>query len=67
MFGKPGPDIEMLTIEEAAKLLTISTATLRRLQQSRVIRFIRVGRGVRFVRNDVIAYLESRRVEPITK
>jgi excisionase family DNA binding protein len=59
------PAIDLLTVEEVAGLLKISIPTVRRLQQQRRIPFVKVGGCVRFAVNDLVAYLEKRRVEAI--
>jgi excisionase family DNA binding protein len=56
---------ELLTIPEVAALLKISVPTVRRLQQRRQIPFVKVGGCVRFVRTDIAAYLDKRRVGAI--
>jgi len=56
------PAIELLTIAEVAQLLTISIPSVRRLQQRRLIPFIKVGGSVRFTKSDIIAYLNKRRI-----
>jgi excisionase family DNA binding protein len=58
-------DLELLTIPEVATLMRISAPTVRRLQQQRKIPFFKVGGRVRFMRSDVVAYLEKRRVGSI--
>ncbi|MGY3388322.1 excisionase family DNA binding protein [Bradyrhizobium sp. USDA 3311] len=58
-------DVELLNITEVAKLLSISTSSVRRLQQGRRIPFIKVGGSVRFSKEDVRAYLAKQRVEPV--
>lgn len=57
--------VELLTVAEVAGLLKVSVPTVRRLQQQRRLPFIKVGRGVRFAKSDVAAYVERRRVESI--
>jgi excisionase family DNA binding protein len=52
-----GPVIELLTVPEAAALLKISVPGLRRLQQRRLIPFIKVGGSVRFAKADLASYL----------
>jgi excisionase family DNA binding protein len=59
------PTIELLTIAEVARLLKISIPSIRRLQQRRLIPFFKVGGSVRFTRNDIISYLEKKRIETI--
>ena len=56
-------EIELLTIKEVAGLLKVSEPTVRRLQQSRSIPFIKVGGCVRFSKGDIISYLQRMRVE----
>jgi len=56
---------ELLTVAEAAAMLRISMAGMRRLQQRRLIPFIKVGGSVRFAKCDLVAYLRKRRVEAI--
>jgi len=55
----------LMTIAEAARFLRVSISSLRRLQQGRHIPFIKVGGSVRFARNDLLAYIEKRRVRPV--
>ena len=55
----------LLTIPEVAELLRISVPSVRRLQQLRLIPFFKVGNGIRFIRNDIMTYLEKNRVEAI--
>lgn len=55
-------DIELLTINEVAKLLRVSPMTIRRLQGVQ-IPFIKVGGAVRFAKNDIIEYLKRARIE----
>jgi excisionase family DNA binding protein len=59
------PKIELLTISEAARLLTVSISSVRRLMEKRAIRFTKVGGCIRFFKSDLLAYLEKQRVEPI--
>lgn len=54
--------LELLTVAEAAALLRISVVGVRRLQQKRLVPFIKVGGRVRFDRNDLLQYLERCRV-----
>jgi excisionase family DNA binding protein len=59
------PASELLTIAEVAKLFKISVSSVRRLQQQRRIPFIKIGGSVRFVRDDIVSYVERERVESI--
>lgn len=55
----------LLTISEVAGLLKISPSGVRRLQQQRRIPFLKVGGGVRFLKEDIRSYLSAQRVEVI--
>jgi excisionase family DNA binding protein len=55
----------LLTIHDVAELLKLSVSTVRRLQRQRKIPFVKVGGSVRFVRSDLAAYLDGRRVSAI--
>jgi excisionase family DNA binding protein len=59
------PSSGLLTISDVAELLKLSASTVRRLQRQRKIPFIKVGGSVRFVKGDLAAYLERRRVSAI--
>lgn len=59
------PAVELLTIAEAAGWLKISITGMRRLQQQRLVPFFKVGGSIRFSKDDITSYLESRRVEAI--
>jgi len=64
MSIESGPSLELLTIPEVARLLTISVPSVRRLQQ-RHIPFFKVGGRIRFERSDIVAYLQKRRMHSI--
>ena len=55
----------LLTVQQTAEFLTVSVATVRRLQQGGRIPFHKIGGGVRFNARDLLAYLARQRVEPI--
>ena len=57
---------ELLSTRQAARVLAISASGMRRLQQNRRIRFIKIGRSVRFSRKDLDAYIAGGRIEAIT-
>ena len=59
------PELDLLTIPEVADLLKISIPTVRRLQDQRRIPFTKIGGSVRFIRDDVVAYVQQERVESI--
>jgi excisionase family DNA binding protein len=59
------PPVELLTINEVAKLFKISESGVRRLQQNREIPFIKIGGSVRFAKSDLMTYLQRERVESI--
>lgn len=61
----PHQSAELLTLEEAAKFLTISKSGIRRLQHGRHLPYFKVGGSVRFARCDLNAYLARRRVASV--
>lgn len=54
-----------MNVRELAQMLNVSVTSIRRLQQNRAIPFYRLPRGIRFAEADVIAYLNSVRVEAV--
>lgn len=52
-----------LTIEEAAEYLGVGPRMVRRLIHERRIPYVKLGRPVRLMPEDLDAYLEARRVE----
>jgi excisionase family DNA binding protein len=58
---------ELLTVPEVATLLRLSTTSVYRLVERRVIPFHRLPRGLRFNKKDVAAYLQACRVETVKK
>lgn len=60
-----GQTPELLTAADVAGLFNVSITSVRRLQQQRQIPFLKVGGSVRFLRSDIVQYLQKRRVEPI--
>lgn len=59
--------LKLLTVEDVALFLNISITSVRRMQQRRLVPFIKVGGSVRFLLTDLLSYLKKRRVEPIDK
>jgi excisionase family DNA binding protein len=58
-------DEQMLTVDQAAELLSMSAAHVRRLVHERRIAFHKLGRSVRLSRADLVAYAAAGRVEPL--
>jgi excisionase family DNA binding protein len=52
---------ELLSIEQVASLLSVSTKTVRRLIEREQLHFHRVGRVIRVSREDLRAYLNVMR------
>lgn len=57
------PESELLSIEEAAELMTISPRHLRNLMRGKQIAYIKLGRSLRFTRSDLAAAIDRMRVE----
>ena len=55
----------LLTTDELAAMLKISKRGVYRLVGLRRIRFHKLGRGLRFNKNDIMAYLQENRVDVI--
>jgi excisionase family DNA binding protein len=60
------PDDRLLTVAQAAELLSTSERFPRRLIAERRIRFVRVGRHVRIPESALRELLRAGTVEPIT-
>jgi excisionase family DNA binding protein len=60
------PADRLLTVSEAAAILSTSERFPRRLIEQRRIRFVRVGRHVRIPESALREFIESGLVEPIT-
>jgi excisionase family DNA binding protein len=63
-------DEDVLTYEEAARLLRVSERTLERWVSERAVPFVRLpvrGRwsGVRFLRSELLRWLEKRAQKPV--
>lgn len=58
------PTGELLTIDQAAKRMNMSTRHVRRLVAERRIAHHRLGRSIRLDSTDVDAYVAAGRVEP---
>jgi excisionase family DNA binding protein len=63
--ASPEPS-ELLTIEQAAERISMSTRYVRRLIAERRIVFYRLGRAVRIDPADLAAHITAGRIEPIT-
>jgi excisionase family DNA binding protein len=57
----------LISVDEAAERMGVSTRTVRRLVQQRRIRYLRFGRLIRLSIWDVDEFLSSVTVEPIEK
>lgn len=57
----------LLTVEEAAELLSTTPRFPRRLIAERRIRFTRVGRHVRIPESALRAFIDAGMVEPVTR
>lgn len=64
-FRTTGSGARMLTMDQAAQRIGVSTRTMRRLMSTRQIRFLRIGGLVRFQAGDVDAFLSECTVQPL--
>jgi excisionase family DNA binding protein len=55
------PDRLLLTPRQAAAALSISERTLWQLTRDRALPCVRIGRSVRYARNDLLAFIEGRK------
>lgn len=53
-------DTLLVTVEEAARLLSISTWMIRSLMSQRIIHKVRIGRSVRVRRSDLERLIETK-------
>jgi excisionase family DNA binding protein len=60
-------DSKLLTVDEAAECLGTSPRFVGRLIAERRIAFTRLGRKVRIVESDLIEFVASGRVEPLSR
>jgi excisionase family DNA binding protein len=64
----PTPPVEkLLTIGQAAEILSTSERFPRRLIEERRIRFVRVGRHVRIPESALHEFIAAGLVEPVTR
>ena len=64
-FRTTGSGAGMLTMDQAAQRIGVSTRTMRRLMSTRQIRFLRIGGLVRFQAGDVDAFLSECAVQAL--
>jgi excisionase family DNA binding protein len=62
----PGVTEEHYSVEEAAAYLNTKVRFVRRLISERRITFYKLGRHVRLKREDLEAFVQAGKVEPIT-
>jgi excisionase family DNA binding protein len=65
--GRVSESVKLYTVAQAAERLNTSVRFVRRLIADRRIAFVRLGRHVRLAEEDVAAFIEAGRVEPITR
>jgi excisionase family DNA binding protein len=56
---------DLLTVEEVAQMLRLTRKGVYSMVEARRIPFVRVSNRVRFLRCDVLRWLERQRVEPV--
>ncbi len=63
--GKNFGDYQFMTPDELSAFMKISKTTVYRFVESRILPFYRVSGSLRFRKQDVIAYLESKKTNAI--
>jgi len=56
--------MELLTVKQAAEMLTVSVGTVRNLLRRKELPSLRIGRQIRFVREDLERWIRLR-VRPV--
>lgn len=64
---QPQELVQLMTVQEAAKLLSVSVSTLYGWAWQRRIPFVKVGRALRFIRADLENFVQSHRFEARVK
>lgn len=59
--------LKLLSIDEVADILGISSVTVRRLKDGRKIPFYKIGGSIKFQMTDIQEYILSHRVDPINE
>ncbi len=67
MPSNGGHGEELLTVREAAKLLTISAKKLYRMAALGRVPHVRLGRSVRFRREDLERWIQQQSVHPLRR
>lgn len=57
----------LLSVEDVADLLDVSTVTVRRLKDARAIPFCKIGGSLRFLMADIEEYVKRCRVKSINE
>lgn len=60
-------DIVLLTVEEVAELLRMTKKGIYALVEGRRIPFVKVSNRLRFIRSDVLGWLQENRVPALEK
>lgn len=59
--------VELLLLTEVAECLRVSPTTIYRLTEKRELPFVRIGGQLRFLKNDVLAYLAGQRIASVER
>ena len=69
MPGRPKPDdreeVRLMTVQEASTYLAVPVPSLYTKVFQRRIRFVRLGRSIRFDRRDLDQLIDAHTVEPL--
>ena len=64
MSNKPTEDpLQLLTVSEVAELLSISEGYVHALKATGKLKFIKIGRSVRYKRTDIEHFLDERTMQ----
>lgn len=58
-----GEVIALMTVSDVAEILAVSKSMVYKLVEEREIPFVKIGKILRFKREDVEAWIESQRIE----
>lgn len=61
MNTNPNVSAQLLTVKEIAQVLTVSPATVNKWMKHSKLPYLKLGKAVRFLEKDVLAWVEKQR------